>query len=156
MSIELKREMTPEEFEVLPENIRAGWEPKGDNYVAVPDLQRVFDEQEADLAAIETQLDLKRQEYAAVETQLARAVTGRCIGQTMTAAGVKPGLMRAAEALFRERHVVKFDRLGEDEFETTVETLDGHVTLDDSVGRWLETEEGRAFLSPPRDNPVLH
>lgn len=153
---ELKREMTPEDIEALPEDLRAGWELKGDRYVANSELQAVFDEQDAQVAALEAEHANEAKSFASMKAQLSDVVAANAIRESLISAGVKSGLMRAAEAMFRSGHAIQVERRGPGDFETTVESPDGLLGLEDAVARWIDTEEGRSFLSPPRDNPMLH
>jgi hypothetical protein len=113
------------------------------------ELERFEVELGALQAARDQEIELKDRDIAERRTFLERRIISRALTEALQKAGVPAAFHKAASALFREEHQIETD---EDIMCCWVPTRHGRMTIADSVGLWLETEEGSAFL--PERQPL--
>lgn len=153
-------ELADADYDRLPVDMRVLYERKGGKWIAIPELQERLKELEAEylpkIAQIEAETAAIKADRESMERQLREITIGNAVTDVLVAAGCRPGLMKAAIALFVSDHAINAIRQSDGSYDIEVEGSDGMIDISTAVHLWLHTEDGRAMLKDPPSKRSMH
>lgn len=148
------------DYDRLPVDMRILYERKGGKWIAIPELRVELEKAEAkfqaEIAEMDATIAAKTASIESMERQLREITIGNAVTDVLVAAGCRPGLMKAAIALFVSDHAINAIRQSDGSYDIEVEGSDGMIDISTAVHLWLHTEDGRAMLKDPPSKRSMH
>lgn len=153
-------ELADADYDRLPVDMRVLYERKGGKWIAIPELRVELEKAEAkflaEIAEMDATIAAKTASIESMERQLREITIGNAVTDVLVAAGCRPGLMKAAIALFVSDHAIHTTRQADGSYDIEVEGSDGMIDISTAVQLWLLTEDGRVMQKDPPSKRSVH